>query len=124
MTALLPRPGLDGVAAVEMSADTISPVTAALRLRDSLAFILESVEGGARYGRYSMVGVRGRILTARGAARARFFFRTSPNRSIRAAQGATVDDEGRIDHTCRRAGPPPSSPDSHTAETVADREPR
>ena len=58
MTALLPRPGLHGVAAVEMSADTISPVTAALRLRDRLAFILESVEGGARYGRYSMVGVR------------------------------------------------------------------
>jgi anthranilate synthase component 1 len=62
MTALLPRPGLHGVAAVELSADTISPVTAALRLRDRLAFILESVEGGARYGRYSMVGVRGRIL--------------------------------------------------------------
>ncbi len=66
MTALLPRPGLHGVAAVEMSADTISPVTAALRLRDRLAFILESVEGGARYGRYSMVGVRGRILSVQG----------------------------------------------------------
>ena len=66
MTALLPRPGLHGVAAVEMSADTISPVTAALRLRDRLAFILESVEGGARYGRYSMVGVRGRILSLEG----------------------------------------------------------
>ena len=68
MTALLPRPGLDGVAAVEMSADTISPVTAALRLHDQdrLAFILESVEGGARYGRYSMVGVRGRILSVEG----------------------------------------------------------
>ncbi len=66
MTALLPRPGLDGVAAVELSADTISPVTAALRLRDRLAFILESVEGGARYGRYSMVGVRGRMLSLEG----------------------------------------------------------
>jgi anthranilate synthase component 1 len=53
------------VAAVELSADTISPVTAALRLHDQdrLAFILESVEGGARYGRYSMVGVRGRIIS-------------------------------------------------------------
>jgi anthranilate synthase component 1 len=68
MTALLPRPGLHGVAAVELSADTISPVTAALRLRDRLAFILESVEGGARYGRYSMVGVRGRILAVTGDA--------------------------------------------------------
>jgi len=68
MTALLPRPGLDGVAAVEISADTISPVVAALRLhhQDRLAFILESVEGGARYGRYSMVGVRGRILSIEG----------------------------------------------------------
>jgi anthranilate synthase component 1 len=68
MTPQLPRPGLAGVAAVEMSADTISPVTAALRLhaQDRLAFILESVEGGARYGRYSMVGVRGRILALEG----------------------------------------------------------
>ncbi len=66
MTALLPRPGLHGVAAMVLSADTISPVTAALRLRDRLAFILELVEGGARYGRYSMVGVRGRILSLAG----------------------------------------------------------
>jgi anthranilate synthase component I len=65
MTPTLPRPGLAGVAAIEISADTISPVAAALRLHfhDRLAFILESVEGGARYGRYSMVGVRGRILS-------------------------------------------------------------
>ncbi len=65
MTPQFPRPGLAGVAAVEISADTISPVTAALRLHDQqrLAFILESVEGGARYGRYSMVGVRGRYLS-------------------------------------------------------------
>jgi anthranilate synthase component 1 len=68
VTTLLPRPGLVGVAAVEISADTISPVTAALRLhaQDRLAFILESVEGGARYGRYSMVGVRGRIISLEG----------------------------------------------------------
>ena len=68
MTTQLPRPGLAGVAAIEISADTISPVTAALRLHDQdrLAFILESVEGGARYGRYSMVGVRGRILSVEG----------------------------------------------------------
>jgi anthranilate synthase component 1 len=66
MAAVLPRPGLAGVAAIELSADTISPVSAALRLRDRLAFILESVEGGARYGRYSMVGVRGRILSLAG----------------------------------------------------------
>jgi anthranilate synthase component 1 len=63
MTLLLPRPGVEGVAAVVSSADTLTPVSAALRLRDRLAFILESVEGGARYGRYSMVGVRGRMLS-------------------------------------------------------------
>jgi anthranilate synthase component I len=66
MTALLPRPGTEGVAAFDLVADTISPVAAALRLRDRLAFILESVEGGARYGRYSMVGVRGRMLSLEG----------------------------------------------------------
>jgi anthranilate synthase component I len=52
-----------GVATVRWSADTLTPVAAALRLGERLAFILESVEGGARYGRYSMVGVRGRTLT-------------------------------------------------------------
>src|SRR5690606_28035852 len=30
------------------------------------AFLLESVEEGARYGRYSIVGVHGRTLTVRG----------------------------------------------------------
>jgi anthranilate synthase component 1 len=55
------RPGT-GVRAMELSADTLTPVAAALRLWDRLAFILESVEGGARYGRYSFVGVRGRML--------------------------------------------------------------
>jgi anthranilate synthase component I len=56
----------DGIVALTMSADTLTPVAAALRLRDRLAFILESVEGGARYGRYSHVGVRGRMLTVDG----------------------------------------------------------
>ena len=57
------RSGQGGrMAAIELSADTLTPVAAALRLKDRLAFILESVEGGARYGRYSFVGVRGRTL--------------------------------------------------------------
>lgn len=55
-----------GVVARAIGADTLTPVAAALRLRDRLAFILESVEGGARYGRYSHVGVRGRMLTIDG----------------------------------------------------------
>ncbi len=52
-----------GTATIELRADTLTPVAAALRLRDRLAFLLESVEGGARYGRYSILGVRGRTLT-------------------------------------------------------------
>ncbi|MFO1539522.1 MAG: anthranilate synthase component I family protein [Chloroflexota bacterium] len=55
-----------GIVATALAADTLTPVSAALRLRDRLAFILESVEGGARYGRYSHVGVRGRMLTVEG----------------------------------------------------------
>lgn len=48
---------------VRVASDTLTPVAAAMRLGDRLAFLLESVEGGARYGRYSMVGVQGRTLT-------------------------------------------------------------
>lgn len=59
-----------GVLAVGWSADTLTPVAAALRLQDRLAFILESVEGGARYGRYSFVGVRGRTLVVDGGTAA------------------------------------------------------
>jgi len=69
-----------GVVAVEWSADTLTPVAAALRLGDRLAFILESVEGGARYGRYSMVGVRGRTLTVDG-----------PEAVVRGADGREID---------------------------------
>ncbi len=47
----------------ELAADTLTPVAAALRLGSRCAFLLESVEGGARYGRYSIVGVHGRTLT-------------------------------------------------------------
>ena len=42
----------------ELSADTLTPVTAFLRLRRAGAssFLLESVEGGERLGRYSFIG--------------------------------------------------------------------
>ena len=42
----------------ELSADTLTPVTAFLRLRRAgePAFLLESVEGGTRVGRYSFIG--------------------------------------------------------------------
>ena len=69
-----------GVVSVEWSADTLTPVAAALRLGHRLAFILESVEGGARYGRYSMVGVRGRTLTVDGSMAV-----------VRAADGSEVE---------------------------------
>lgn len=51
-----------GVTSVELAADTLTPVAAVLRLGARCAFLLESVEGGARYGRYSIAGVHGRTL--------------------------------------------------------------
>ena len=45
------------VTSIELAADTLTPVAAALRLGPRCAFLLESVEEGARYGRYSLVGV-------------------------------------------------------------------
>ena len=53
------------VASIELAADTLTPVAAALRLGPRCAFLLESVEGGARYGRYSIAGVHGRTLEVR-----------------------------------------------------------
>ena len=50
------------VTSLELAADTLTPVAAALRLGSRCAFLLESVEGGARYGRYSIAGVHGRTL--------------------------------------------------------------
>lgn len=51
---------------LELSADALTPVAAALRLGAECAFLLESVEEGARYGRYSLLGVHGRTLEVRG----------------------------------------------------------
>ena len=50
------------VTSLELAADTLTPVAAVLRLGARCAFLLESVEGGARYGRYSIAGVHGRTL--------------------------------------------------------------
>jgi anthranilate synthase component 1 len=54
------------VTSLELAADTLTPVAAALRLGARCAFLLESVEGGARYGRYSIAGVHGRTLVVDG----------------------------------------------------------
>ncbi len=54
------------VTSLELAADALTPVAAALRLGARCAFLLESVEGGARYGRYSIAGVHGRTLEVRG----------------------------------------------------------
>ena len=54
------------VHSLELAADTLTPVAAALRLGSRCAFLLESVEEGARYGRYSIVGIHGRTLEVRG----------------------------------------------------------
>lgn len=59
-------PPLAPIRSLELAADTLSPVAAAMRLGPRCAFLLESVEEGARYGRYSLVGVHGRTLAVRG----------------------------------------------------------
>ena len=59
-------PPLAPIHSLELAADTLTPVAAALRLGSRCAFLLESVEEGARYGRYSLVGVHGRTLEVRG----------------------------------------------------------
>jgi anthranilate synthase component 1 len=59
-------PPLAPIHSLELAADTLTPVAAALRLGRRCAFLLESVEEGARYGRYSLVGVHGRTLEVRG----------------------------------------------------------
>ncbi|MCV0402458.1 MAG: chorismate-binding protein [Chloroflexi bacterium] len=53
------------VTSIELAADTLTPVAAALRLGPRCAFLLESVEGGARYGRYSIAGIHGRSIVIR-----------------------------------------------------------
>jgi anthranilate synthase component 1 len=58
----------DRIATRIISADTLTPVAAALRLRDRFAFLLESVEGAVRFGRHSIVGVAGATLTLRDGA--------------------------------------------------------
>ena len=65
MTTAATSRGPARVTSLELAADTLTPVAAALRLGERCAFLLESVEGGARYGRYSIMGVRGRTLTVR-----------------------------------------------------------
>src|SRR5207244_4912219 len=64
--------GTDAVALIQnristraLGADTLTPVAAALRLRDRFAFLLESVEGAARFGRHSILGVTGSTLMVR-----------------------------------------------------------
>ncbi len=76
-----------GIATLELAADTLTPVSAALRLGERCAFLLESVEGGVRYGRHSILGVRGRTLVVRGdqaTVGAETFTATDPLEALRA----------------------------------------
>ncbi|MEX1072762.1 MAG: anthranilate synthase component I family protein [Chloroflexota bacterium] len=66
-TSPAPQAATAEVVSFELNADTLTPVGAALRLGERLAFLLESVEGGVRYGRHSLVGVRGQVLSVRGS---------------------------------------------------------
>jgi len=56
-----------GIASLELAADALTPVAAALRLGSRCAFLLESVEEGVRYGRHSFLGVHGRTLIVDGS---------------------------------------------------------
>ena len=83
-------PPLAPIHSLELAADTLTPVAAALRLGRRCAFLLESVEEGARYGRYSLVGVHGRTLEIRGeravlfdAASAEEFTASDPLEALR-----------------------------------------
>jgi anthranilate synthase component I len=68
-----------GIARLELAADALTPVAAALRLGSRCAFLLESVEEGVRYGRYSFLGVHGRTLVVdAGAASLHTATGTSP----------------------------------------------
>ncbi len=86
-----------GIATLELAADTLTPVSAALRLGSRCAFLLESVEGGVRYGRHSILGVAGRTLVVRGeqATIAGEAFRAAdPLEALRAVLPASPDDGG------------------------------
>src|SRR5512139_2388614 len=51
----------------EILADTYTPVTAFLKLGGTPSFLLESVEGGEKWARYSFLGSRpAKILKGRG----------------------------------------------------------
>lgn len=89
------------VRTLELAADTVTPVAAALRLGSRCAFLLESVEEGARYGRYSMVGVHGRTLIVRGERAqlvgdgpARELHAVDPLEALRAVLPADAPDAG------------------------------
>src|SRR5512135_3388666 len=51
----------------EILADTYTPVTAFLKLGGTPSFLLESVEGGEKWARYSFLGARpAKIIKGRG----------------------------------------------------------
>jgi anthranilate synthase component 1 len=72
--------------AVRRSADLLTPVAAylALRGRGETAFLLESVEGGERLGRYSFLGARPALVVEARGARVRLHRRS--------AEGAAAGD--------------------------------
>jgi len=74
----------------ELVADTVTPVGTFLRLvGDGPGFLLESVEGGERWGRYSFVGRRdlGQLVAVDGSVQA-----------TGAAAGVADDSAGVLDH--------------------------
>ena len=49
----------------ELLADTETPVSAYLKIRDkSFSYLLESADGGKRWGRYSFIGYKPSLVAA------------------------------------------------------------
>ena len=92
------RPGRVIPVRREVIADLVTPLTAFLRLdRDptSAAFLLESVEGGEKWGRYSFIGVQPkRLIRTRGAC-----VETVDSQGNTTSQ--TVEDP--LSHVCRES---------------------
>ena len=96
-----------------LSADLLTPVGAFLSLaaKQKYAFLLESVEGGEKIGRYTFLGAQPRmVVTARGSS---LEIRRGP--SLERRQGSIIE----LLRTCLRQYRPATLPDLHRSRPAA-----
>ena len=80
----------------EILADTYTPVTAFLKLGGSPSFLLESVEGGEKWARYSFLGSRpAKVIKGRGN-RVEVIEGLQSSQCLRNRQPDRLDQEGDI----------------------------